>query len=140
MIDTHRYLLDTNIISALVKTPNGAVFAHLRARLPATACTSIVIAAEIHYGLSKGVTSKLRKQVELVLAAFDVLPLETPADQHYGDIRAYLQQRGQPIGQNDLLIAAHARALGLTLVTNNVREFEKVPGLKVENWLSPINS
>ena len=140
MIDTHRYLLDTNIISALVKTPNGPVADHLRARLPATACTSIVVAAEIQYGLSKGVTSKLRTQVERVLAALDVLPMEIPADQHYGEIRAHLQKLGQPIGQNDLLIAAHARALGLTLVTNNVREFEKVPGLKVENWLSPINS
>jgi len=71
----------------------------------------------------------------LVLAALDILPLKPPVDEHYGEIRAYLNRTGQPIGWNDLFIAAHARALELTLVTANVREFSRVPGLHVENWL-----
>lgn len=136
-MDSHGYLLDTNIISALVREPQGAVYKALREKLPATACTSIVVAAEIQFGLQKGVSERLRNQVEAVLSGLDILPLEAPADQHYGEIRAHLQKLGQPIGQNDLFIAAHARALGLTLVTGNLREFERVPGLRVESWLSP---
>jgi tRNA(fMet)-specific endonuclease VapC len=135
--ETHRYLLDTNIVSALIKAPRGVVFQRLQAAMPATSCTSIVVAAEIHFGLSKGVSEKLRVQALQVIAALDVLPLDAPVDRHYGEIRAHLQRTGQPIGQNDLFIAAHARALGLVLVTNNVREFDKVPGLDVENWLAP---
>ncbi len=135
-MDSHRFLLDTNILSAMVREPQGAVFQALEERLPETACTSIVVAAEIRFGLAKGVSERLRTQVERVLTALDVLPLEAPADVHYGEIRAHLQGIGQPIGQNDLFIAAHARALGLTLVTRNVREFERVPGLKLENWLA----
>ncbi|HUG22402.1 type II toxin-antitoxin system VapC family toxin [Piscinibacter sp.] len=136
-MDGHRYLLDTNVILALVKDPQGPVFQALSDRLPDTACTSIVVAAEICFGLCKGVSDRLRVRVEAVLSALDVLPLECPVEQHYGEIRAQLQQRGQPIGHNDLFIAAHARALGLTLVTRNLGEFERVPGLKVESWLPP---
>ncbi len=69
------------------------------------------------------------------MSAIDVLPLEEPVDRHYGEIRSELEGSGQPIGFNDLLIAAHARALGLTLVTNNVGEFRRVSGLSVEDWL-----
>jgi tRNA(fMet)-specific endonuclease VapC len=134
-MDRHSYLLDTNIIAALVREPQGAVFRKLRESLPRTACTSIVVAAEIQFGLCKGVSERLRTQVAAVISALDVLPLEPPVEQHYGDIRARLQQAGQIIGGNDLFIAAHARALGLTLVTGNLREFERVPGLAVENWL-----
>ena len=134
-MDSHRFLLDTNIISALVREPRGAVFRALEERLPATACTSIVVAAEIRFGLCKCVSARLRAHVEQLMSALDILPLESPVDAHYGEIRAHLQQIGQPIGQNDLFIAAHARAMDLTLVTHNMREFERVPGLKVENWL-----
>ena len=132
---SHRYLLDTNIITALVREPQGAVYRQLLARQPATACTSIVVAAEIHFGLCKGVSERLRTQVLAILDSLDILPLEAPVELHYGEIRADLQRRGQPIGHNDLLIAAQARALGLILVTNNLREFERVPGLQLENWL-----
>ncbi|MHB1292986.1 MAG: PIN domain-containing protein, partial [Sulfuricella sp.] len=66
----------------------------------------------------------------------EILPLETPVEEHYADIRNKLERAGTPIGPNDLLIASHARALGLTLVTDNVREFSRVPGLAVENWLA----
>ncbi|WP_028311866.1 MULTISPECIES: type II toxin-antitoxin system VapC family toxin [Derxia] len=136
MSDGHAFLLDTNILSALTRDPHGVVRDRLCAALPLTACTSIVVAAELRYGLSKGVSARLRERVEGLLASIDVLPFDAPADEHYGDIRATLQRLGQPIGLNDLLIAAHARALGLTLVTHNTREFERVPGLKVEDWLS----
>lgn len=134
-MDAHGYLLDTNIISALVRAPQGPVFRKLRDNLPRTACTSIIVAAEIRFGLCKGVSNRLRTQVEAVMSGLDILPLETPVEQHYGEIRAHLQQAGQPIGGNDLFIAAHARALGLTLVTDNLSEFARVPGLAVENWL-----
>ena len=73
-------------------------------------------------------------QVEAILAAIDVLPLEEAATWHYSQIRNRLERTGRPIGLNDLLIAAHAKALGVTLVTNNTREFHRVPGLTVEDW------
>ena len=134
-MDTHRYLLDTNILSHLIRNPSGPVFDYLESILPATACTSIIVSAEIRFGLRKGASKKLQIQAEKVLAVMDILPLEKPADLHYGEIRVFLNQAGKPIGGNDLLIAAHALALDLTLVTANVREFSRVPSLRVENWL-----
>lgn len=131
-----RYLLDTNILSDLIRHPHGRVHECLKAVLPAMACTSIVVSSEIHFGLDKRNSKSLRRQAELILNALEILPLEIPADRHYGEIRAELTRRGKRIGQNDLLIAAHARSLGLTLVTANVKEFSRVPGLVVENWLA----
>lgn len=132
---SHRYLLDTNIISNLIRFPNGAVLSHLESILPETACTSIVVSAEIHFGLAKKASDQLRAQAEKILMVLDILPLKAPVDEHYGEIRAYLNKSGQPIGWNDLLIASHARALDLILVTDNIKEFSRVPGLQVENWL-----
>ena len=134
-MDTHRYLLDTNILSHLIRNPSGPVFDRLKSILPATACTSIIVSAEIRFGLYKGASKKLQIQAEKVLEAMDILPLEKPVDLHYGEIRAFLNQAGKPIGGNDLFIAAHALALDLTLVSANVREFSRVPSLRVENWL-----
>lgn len=134
-MDDHRYLLDTNIVSHLIRAPQGPILNRLESILPATACTSIVVSAEIHFGLKKKASEKLIHQAMRVLSVIEILPLESPVDEHYGDIRAYLHQLGQPIGGNDLLIAAHARSLGLVLVTDNFREFSRVPGLSVENWL-----
>ena len=131
-----RYLLDTNILSALAREPQGRIYQALSARLPDTACTSIVVASEIRFGLQRGASDRVRQQMETLLAAVDILPLEAPADAHYGEIRAHLEKLGQPIGANDLLIAAHARALGLVMVTHNLREFQRVPGLSVEDWLA----
>ena len=131
-----RYLLDTNILSALAREPQGRVYQTLSERLPDTACTSIVVASEIRFGLQRGASDRVRQQMETLLAAVDILPLEAPADAHYGEIRAHLEKLGQPIGGNDLLIAAHARALGLVMVTHNLREFQRVPGLLVEDWLA----
>jgi tRNA(fMet)-specific endonuclease VapC len=134
-METHHYLLDTNILSHLIKNPSGPVFDRLKSNLPVTACTSIIVSAEIRFGLCKGVSKKLKIQAGKVLEALDILPLEKPVDEYYGKIRALLEQAGQPIGGNDLLIAAHALALNLTLVSANVREFSRVPSLRVENWL-----
>lgn len=131
-----RYLLDTNILSALAREPQGRIYQTLSERLPDTACTSIVVASEIRFGLQRGASDRVRQQMETLLAAVDILPLEAPADAHYGEIRAHLEKLGQPIGANDLLIAAHARALGLVMVTHNLREFQRVPGLLVEDWLA----
>ena len=111
------------------------MFDRLKSILPATACTSIIVSAEIQFGLRKGVSKKLRTQADKVLGVMDVLPLEKPVDLHYGEIRAFLNQAGKPIGGNDLLIAAQSLALDLTLVSANIREFSLVPGLRVENWL-----
>jgi len=130
-----RYLLDTNILSDLVRQPQGTVATRITAAGEDTVCTSIVVAAELRFGAIKSGSRKLAKTVDLILSALEVLPLETPADQHYGKVRHHLSRQGIPIGPNDLLIAAHALAADLTLVTANTREFSHVPELKVENWL-----
>ena len=130
-----RYLLDTNIVSDLVRHPTGPVMqriAHLGAE---QVCISIVVACEVRFGAAKSGSQRLARQLELVLGQLESLPLESPVEEHYADIRNTLERAGTPIGPNDLLIASHARALGLTLVTDNVREFSRVSGLVVENWL-----
>ncbi len=131
-----RYLLDTNILSDLIRHPQGQVARQVADRGEDTVCTSVVVASELRYGVEKSGSPKLSERVDLVLSALEVLPLEMPADRHYGDIRQQLTRKGTPIGPNDLMIAAHARALDLTVVTANEREFSRVPGLRVENWLS----
>ena len=95
---------------------------------------SVIAACELRYGVSRKGSARLATQLEEVLEGIDILPLEEPADEHYGDIGAALERIGRPIGHNDLLIAAHARALGATLVTRNVDEFARVPNLEVESW------
>lgn len=130
-----RYLLDTNILSDLVRHPRGPVAGRISAAGENTVCTSIVVAAELRFGAEKSGSAKLTERIELILSALDVLPLEPPADRHYAEIRQQLTRQGLPIGPNDLLIAAHALALDLTLVTANVSEFSRVPGLRVTNWL-----
>ena len=130
-----RYLLDTNIISALVRDPRGIVTTRIREVGEANVCTSIIVAAELRYGAAKKGSASLSAQLESVLSAFEVLPFETPADTIYGAIRAQLERAGQLIGGNDLLIAAHALANACTIVTDNLREFERVKDLQVENWL-----
>ena len=129
------YLLDTNIISDLVRNPSGLAARRLEQIDPGDLCTSIIVAAELRYGCAKKGSPKLLARVESVLAFVPVLPLDIPADGEYGGIRAELEAAGQTIGMNDLLIAAHAYTLKAILVTNNVREFNRIRGLKVENWL-----
>lgn len=135
-----RYLLDTNILSALIKQPQGALAQHLARHDDDSYCTSIIVASELRYGAQRKGSERLTQQVEAVLNSIDVLPLEAPTDRHYGEIRAALESMGQPIGHNGLLIAAQARALGLIVVTENIREFSRVPGLLVESWVEPEHS
>ena len=130
-----RYLLDTNIISDLVRRPGGIVGARIADVGEDSICTSTVVAAELRYGAAKSRSKQLSERVGLLLSALEILPLEPPADQRYAEIRHHLARRGTPIGPNDLLIAAHALAADLTLITANTREFERVPSLRVENWL-----
>lgn len=129
------YLLDTNILSDLIRNPTGVAARRVEQRKPKELCTSLVVAAELRYGCAKKASEKLSSRVESLLEALTVLPLEPPVDREYGRIRAELEAAGQIIGSNDLLIAAQALALGLTLVTDNMREFSRIPGLAVENWL-----
>ena len=129
------YLLDTNILSDLIRNPFGPVAQRIEAVGAKAVCTSIIVAAELRYGSAKKGSPRLQARVEDILATIPVLPLEVPADTDYGRQRARLEASGQPIGGNDLLIAAHALALGLTLVTHNTREFSRIVGLQVEDWL-----
>lgn len=129
------YLLDTNIISDLIRNPSGAAARHIEQVDFKDIYTSIIVAAELRYGCAKKGSAKLTEKVENLLATIPVLPLEKPADAHYGRIRSELETAGQTIGMNDLLIAAQAYSLGLTLITDNLREFSRIQRLKVDNWL-----
>jgi len=129
------YLLDTNMLSDLVRHPRGTVASRIAAAGEDRVCTSIVVAAELRYGAAKSGSGKLSDRVELLLSAMEVLPLESPADREYAALRHHLARQGTPIGPNDLLIAAHALTQGLTLITANTGEFSRVPALAIENWL-----
>lgn len=131
----YRYLLDTNIVSATIKQPQGSVARRILAMDETDYCTSIIVACESRYGALKKGSPSLSAKVEGLLENIDILPLDTGADHYYAALRVALERIGQPIGHNDLFIAAHAISLGLTLVTDNVREFSRVPGLALENWL-----
>ena len=130
-----RYLLDTNIVSDLVRNPAGAIAQRIAIVGEDRVCTSLVVSAELRFGALKKGSPRLSSQLEAILSALDILPMEEPLDLHYAELRLELERRGTPIGGNDMLIAAQARALDLTLVTANEREFSRVPGLSVENWL-----
>jgi tRNA(fMet)-specific endonuclease VapC len=130
------YLFDTNILSAIVKRPASSLAQRIAAMDRQSLCTSVIVACELRYGVFKKGSPILAAKIDQLLAHVDVLPLNAQFDLHYAQIRVALEKIGQPIGHNDLLIAAHARSLGLTLVTDNVREFSRVPGLSVENWLA----
>ena len=130
-----RYLLDTNIVSDLVRNPQGKIAGHIFKVGEAQVCTSIIVAAELRYGAEKKGSPRLSAQLEAVLGALEVLPLEKPADAEYGRLRSRLEQAGEPIGANDLLIAAQALSLDCVLATDNVKEFARIKHLRVENWL-----
>ena len=129
------YLLDTNILSSLIRDPFGRVSQRIAEKGERTVCTSIAVACELRFGAEKKQSATLQARVEELLSVIDVLALDVDTDAHYADIRAHVEAAGTPIGPNDLLIAAHARSLELILVSANVREFSRVPGLSVENWL-----
>ena len=129
------FLLDTNILSDVVRHPRGTAAKRIARVGDQEVCTSIVVAAELRYGAIKRASRRLSAQLEAVLSAIDVLALEPPVDVIYAEIRAQLENAGQPIGANDLLIAAQAVALGHAVVTDNEHEFSRIEGLRVENWL-----
>jgi tRNA(fMet)-specific endonuclease VapC len=129
-------MLDTNIISDLVRNPQGKAAKRIAKVGEDGICTSIIVAAELRSGCAKSGSRRLLKAVEDLLAEIEVLPFDVPADIEYGGVRAELEAAGKPMGGNDLLIAAHAYATGATVVTANVDEFKRVRSLKVENWLA----
>jgi tRNA(fMet)-specific endonuclease VapC len=129
------YLLDTNVFSDLVRHPAGRVAQRIAAVGDDQVAISIVVAAEVRFGLARSGSRRLVEQAEGILDRTNILPLEKPVDRRYAELRHALERIGKPIGANDLLIAAHALATNSTLVTDNMREFSRVPTLKVENWL-----
>jgi tRNA(fMet)-specific endonuclease VapC len=131
-----RYMLDTNIISDLIKHPRGKAAKRIARVGETNICTSIIVAAELRYGCAKRGSTRLLKAVEDLLGEIPVLPFDVSADSAYGAIRSELEAAGRPIGANDVLIAAHAHATGATIVTANTEEFKRIRGLKVDNWLS----
>lgn len=130
-----RYMLDTNIISDLIRNPQGKAAKRIAKVGEEALCTSIIVAAELRYGCAKSGSTRLLKAVEELLSEIEVLQFDVPADATYGAIRTELEAAGTPIGSNDLLIAAHASATGATVVTANASEFKRIRSLKVENWL-----
>jgi tRNA(fMet)-specific endonuclease VapC len=128
-----RFLLDANALSDISWDPGGKVARRFEFEL-AGCGTSIIVAAEIRYGIAKRPDARGSRRAAALLDRIPVAALETPAELRYGELRAELERRGTPIGANDMLIAAHALALGCTLITANEREFRRVPDLRVENW------
>jgi tRNA(fMet)-specific endonuclease VapC len=129
------YLLDTNILSHLVRQPQGPVADHIADVGEAYVLTSVVVACELRYGAARRGSRKLTRQVEAVLSAMTIKPLESDVERVYASIRVALERKGTPIGAHDMLIAAHARTIDAVCVTDNVAEFKRVPALKVENWV-----
>jgi tRNA(fMet)-specific endonuclease VapC len=132
-----RYLLDANIVSDLVRNPRGRIAHRIGEVGEERVYTSVIVAAELRYGAAKEGSPRLSAQLEVVLRALEVLPLEPPVDSVYGQIRASLERVGKVIGGNDLLISSHAISLGDALVTANEREFSQIADLTIENWLKP---
>ena len=130
-------MLDTNIVSDLVRNPQGAVTQHIIKVGSEAVCISIITAAELRYGCARKGSARLLANVEAILDSIQVAAFDVPADAAYGGIRAELEANGKPIGPNDLLIAAHAHALDAVLVTASAGELSRVRGLQVENWLDP---
>jgi tRNA(fMet)-specific endonuclease VapC len=130
------YMLDTNILSDAIKDPFGRTKRYMERFNEGIICISAIVASEMRYGIRKKGSARLTERVEQVLSRIPVLPYDDQASRSYGMLRNELEQKGQPIGWADLFIAAHALSLGLTLVTNNVREFSRVESLKIEDWLA----
>ncbi len=143
MTNSRLYLLDTNILSDMMRNPEGKAaqqFLKVRAKDDAgSVCTSVIVQCEILFGLRRRTHPRWVTHYDRLMDCITVEPLAPTITPHYAQLRAHLEQAGTPIGANDTLIAAHALALSATLVSANA-EFTRVPGLKVENWLSPISN
>lgn len=131
------FVLDTSIISDLVRNPGGRAAARLAEVGDDDVATSVIVAGELRYGCRKKGSARLTERVEAVLREINILSLKPDVSAQYGEIRRDLEARGLPIGQNDLWIAAQARSADAVLVTDNEGEFRRVEGLVVENWLRP---
>jgi tRNA(fMet)-specific endonuclease VapC len=131
-----KYLLDTNIVIYVLKRRPKEVLDIFNANASRMAISSITL-SELMYGAEKSLnTDKNLEAVEEFVSHLEVLPYDAKASQHYGQIKAALEKKGQIIGENDIHIAAHAISHGFILVSNNVREFKRVPNLALENWVS----
>ena len=130
-----RYMLDTNICIYAIKHKPEQVFMRLQEHDPIDICISSVTYAELVHGVEKSkAIEKNRVALTLLLANIEIMNFDSLAAESYGKIRADLEKAGTPIGPLDMMIAGHAMALGYTVVTNNTKEFERVKGLKLENW------
>jgi tRNA(fMet)-specific endonuclease VapC len=127
-------MLDTNVVSDLLRDPRGAARSRIASLDDERLCLSAVVVAELRFGVLKTASERLSGQLRAVLNALDVVPWGPPADREYARIRLALERTGKPIGPNEMLIAAHALALGAPLVTANLDEFLRVPGLAVVPW------
>ena len=130
-----RYMLDTNICIYIIKNKPKKVIIELKRHKPSEICVSAITYAELTYGVEKSMAvEKNRLALALLFSNIEVLNFDIKAAIHYGKIRAYLEKQGTPIGPLDMMIASHAMSLGYTVVTNTIKEFERVPDLKLENW------
>ena len=131
-----KYMLDTDVFSLMVKGQDEAINTRLQTLAKGDAVLSVITTGEYFYGVTHAPVSALReKRAKRLIDFFGVLPLDPAVGAIYGAIRADLRAKGMPIGPNDLWLAAHAKAHGLIMVTRNTREFKRVKGLKVEDWL-----
>lgn len=132
------FMLDTDMCIYLINQRDEALQAKFEAHA-ASLCISSITYAELCFGVAHSLHAERNaKELEAFCVDLDILPFGAGAGAHYGEIRQALMQRGRLIGANDLLMAAHARSAGATLITNNEREFERVPRLKIENWLAAV--
>lgn len=130
-----KYMLDTNICIYAIKNKPETVLNRLRQHDPSDMCISSITYAELCNGVEKSsAVERNRIALAMLLSNIAILPFDSVAAETYGKIRAELETTGKPIGALDMLISGHAKSLGLTVVTNNVREFKRVKGLRVENW------
>ena len=131
-----KYMLDTNICVYAIKRKPQKVSQKILEFECSDICISSIVLAELEFGICKSKFSlKNSVAIAVLLSSIEVVPFDRNAAKEYGDIRAKLERNGTPIGFNDMLIAAHARALNLTLVTNNVKEFSRIENLNLENWI-----
>lgn len=129
-----KYLLDTNICIYIINERPARVLERFKRFAVGDLGVSSITVAELAFGVAKSRSARNRSALEAFLLPLNVAPFDLIAAFAYGDLRAELERRGEPIGALDMQIAAHALCLGVTLVTNNEREFRKVPGLKLDNW------
>ncbi len=131
-----RYMLDTNICRYVIKHKPESVFRKLKKIKPEDVCISSITYAELAYGVEKSARpERNRLALSMMLSSIEIVAFDDTAAADYGEIRASLEKGGTPIGSLDMLIAAHARSAGCTLVTNNTKEFCRVEGLKLANWV-----